>query len=56
MNDLYNRLSVLKILLNSHYGDVKIISNVYEETYKIRQKINTVKIRKYKIQNLFNGR
>jgi hypothetical protein len=54
MNDLYNRLSVLKILLNSHYGEGKIISNVYEETYKIRQKINTVKIRKNKIKNLFN--
>jgi len=56
MNDLYNRLSVLKMLLNSNGGDVKIISNVYEESYKIRQKINTVKMRKNKIQNLFNGR
>ena len=54
MNDLYNRLSVLKILLNSHHGEVKIISNVYEETYKIRQKIHTIKMRKYKIKNLFN--
>ena len=54
MNDLYNRLSVLKMLLNSHYGEGKIISNVYEETYKIRQKIHTVKMRKYKIKKLFN--
>lgn len=64
MKDLYNRLSILKMLLNSNYGDGcatsstegKIIKNVYEETYKIRQKIHTVKMRKNKIKNLFNGR
>ena len=54
MQDLYNRLSILKMLLNTNYGEGKIINNVYEETYKIRQKIHTVKMRKYKIKNLFN--
>lgn len=54
MKELYDRLALLKILLNSHYGEGKIISNVYEETYKIRQKIHTIKMRKYKIKNIFN--
>ena len=53
MKSLYNRLNVLKVLLNSHYGDVKIISNVYEETYKIRQKIHNIKQRKQKIKRLY---
>lgn len=56
MDELYNRLSMLKILLNSNYGEGKVINNVYEETYKIRKKINTVKIRKSKIKNLLDGR
>ena len=47
---------MLKTLLNSNYGEDKIIKNVYEESYKIRKKIRTVKIRKSKIKNLFNGR
>jgi hypothetical protein len=55
MNDLYNRLSLLKVILNSHYGEGKITNNVYEEAYKIRQKIHTVKMRKIKIQNIFYG-
>lgn len=54
MNDLYNRLSVLKLLLNSHYGDSKIISNVYEESYKVREKIKALKLRKEKINKIFN--
>ena len=44
------------MLLNSNYGEGKIVNNVYEETYKIRQKIHKVQMRKYKIKNLFNGR
>ena len=47
---------MLKILLNSHYSEGKIVNNIYEESYKIRKKIHTVKIRKSKIKNLFNGR
>ena len=57
MKDLYNRLSMLKTLLNSNYGateEGKIINNIYEESYKIRKKINNVKIRKSKIKRLFN--
>lgn len=57
MKDLYNRLSMLKTLLNSNYGateEDKIINNIYEESYKIRKKINNVKIRKSKIKRLFN--
>jgi predicted transcriptional regulator len=53
MNDLYNRLSVLKIILNSSYG-ANTAANVYEESYKIRKKISTIKERKKKIKNLFN--
>ena len=66
MKDLYNRLSMLKTLLNSNYGanprEGKIINNsyqnifnsIYEESYKIKKKINNVKIRKRKIKRLFN--
>jgi len=54
MEDLYNRLSMLKILLNSHYGEGKIINNVYEESYKIRKKIHLIKTRKEKIKRIFN--
>jgi hypothetical protein len=48
---------MLKTLLNSNYGateEGKIINNIYEESYKIRKKINNVKIRKSKIKRLFN--
>jgi len=55
MNELYNRLSMLKILLNSNYGEGKIINNVYEESFKIRKKIHTIKSRKEKIKRIFNG-
>ena len=54
MNELYNRLSMLKILLNSNYGEGKIINNVYEESYKIRKKIHSIKVRKDKIKRIFN--
>jgi DNA-binding winged helix-turn-helix (wHTH) protein len=55
MEDLYNRLSMLKVLLNSHYGEGEIIKNVYEESYKIRKKIHSIKVRKEKIKRIFNG-
>jgi hypothetical protein len=54
MKDLHNRLSVLKIILNSSYGDGKITSNVYEESYKIRHRIGTLKSRKEKIKRIWN--
>lgn len=53
MKDLYNRLSVLKIILNSHYGS-NTATNVYEESFKIRRKIETIKKRKQKINQIFN--
>ncbi len=55
MKELYNRLSMLKMILNSHYGEGKIINNVYEETYTIRKKIATIKNRKEKIKRIFNA-
>ena len=55
MNDLHNRLSVLKMILNSNFGvSVNTASNVYEESYKIRKKIHSIKVRKEKIRGLFN--
>ncbi len=55
MKDLYNRLSVLKIILNSNYGvDFSTVNNVYKESYEIRIKIKTIKIRKDKINRIFN--
>jgi hypothetical protein len=57
MDSLYNRLSVLKMILNSSYGvGVNTAANVYEESYKIRKKINTIKERKKKIKKIFDGR
>ena len=56
MNELYNRLSVLKMILNSSYGVGVNAANVYEESYKIRKKINTIKERKKKIKKIFDGR
>jgi hypothetical protein len=55
MKDLYNRLSILKLLLNTSYGDNKTVTNVYEESYKIRKKIHLIKVRKEKIKRIFNG-
>lgn len=55
MSYLQNRLAVLKIMLNSHYGEGKIISNVYEETYKIKKKIFVIKSRREKIKRIFNA-
>ena len=61
MNYLQNRLSVLKIILNSHYsydGDSKVVNNIYEayeETYKIKKKIFFIKSRKEKIKRIFNA-
>ncbi len=55
MKDLYNRLSVLKIILNSNYGvDFSTVNNVYKESYEIRTKIKTIKSRKDKINRIFN--
>lgn len=55
MKDLYNRLSVLKIILNSSYGANTVVeANVYKESYKIRTKIKTIKSRKDKINRIFN--
>ncbi len=60
MKDLYNRLAILKIILNSHYGtntvaNVNTIANVYDESFKIRKKIHSIKTRKEKIKRIFNG-
>ncbi len=54
MNELYNRLSILKMVLNSSYGEGKTVTNIYEESFKIRKKIHSVKMRKDKIKRIFN--
>lgn len=56
MNDLYNRLSVLKVLVNSHYGDAKVNDNIYQESYRIKKRIKCLKLRKQKINKVFNER
>jgi len=61
MKEFYNRLSVLKMILNSSYGEGKTVTNkanvapslVYEESYKIRKKIHSIKTRKEKIKRIF---
>lgn len=43
------------MILNTSYGvGTNTVANVYEESYKIRKKIKTVKVRKNKIKRLFN--
>jgi hypothetical protein len=55
MEDLYNRLSILKMILNTSYGaNITTVTNVYEESYKIRKKIHSIKVRKDKIKRIFN--
>lgn len=54
MSYLQNRLAVLKIMLNSHYGN-NFTFNVYEETYKIKKKIFVIKSRREKIKRIFNA-
>lgn len=55
MKDLNNRLSILKMILNSKYGvDFSTVNNIYKESYKIRIKIKTIKSRKDKINRIFN--
>jgi hypothetical protein len=49
MIDLHNRLSVLKVVLNSSYGvDFSTLNNIYKESYDIRTKIKTIKSRREK--------
>lgn len=55
-----NRLSMLKVLLNSNYGDSKVNlnsktkNNIYQESYRIRKRIKCLKLRKQKINRIFN--
>lgn len=54
MKDLYNKLGVLKIILNSHYGNGNTDINAYEDISKIRRKIEIIKKRKQKINQIYN--
>lgn len=59
MSHLQTRLQILKMIINSEYStDVKgpgpVLQRIYEESYKIRKKINVISVRKYKIKKIFN--
>ena len=55
MKELENKLAYYKMIVNSNYGEnSRLVTNVYSEVFKLRGKIRIVKIRKYKIKNLFN--
>lgn len=56
MKNLYDRLASLKIILNSYYGDVETVSQIYEKTHQIKDKILKVKRRIAKIKKVFNER
>jgi len=57
MKELENKLAYYKMVVNSNYGkNSRLITDVYSEVFRLRGKIRTVKIRKSKIKNLFNGR
>ena len=57
MEELESKLAYYKMIVNSNYGEnSRLVTDVYSEVFKLRDKIRTVKIRKSKIKNLFNGR
>ena len=55
MNELEAKLAYYKMIVNSSYGSMNL-TDVYSEVFKLRSKIHLVKMRKYKIKNLFDGR
>jgi hypothetical protein len=55
MRKLQDRLSLLKLLINTNYGnDGFDVSKVYKESYDIRRKIHSIKMRKDKIKQIFD--
>ena len=56
MKELENKLAYYKMIVNSNYGENSRLTDVYSEFFKLRGKIRTIKNRKIKIKNLFNGR
>jgi hypothetical protein len=52
MSHLQTRLQILKMIINSEYSTD--VMGIYEESYKIRKKINVISVRKYKIKKIFN--
>ena len=57
MKELESKLAHYKMIVNSNHGEKsRLITDVDSEVFKLRDKIRTVKIRKSKIKNLFNGR
>jgi len=54
MRKLQDRLSLLKLIINTNYGnDGFDVSKVYNEYYDIRRKISLLQIRKNKIKSIF---
>jgi hypothetical protein len=54
MRKLQDRLSLLKLIINTNYGnDGFDVSKVYKESYDIRRKISFLQIRKNKIKSIF---
>lgn len=56
MKELETKLAHYKMIVNSSYGDSRLITDTYLEVFKLKSKIRIVKMRKFKIKNLFNGR
>ena len=55
MKEIESKLAYYKMIVNSNYGEnSRLVTDVYSEVFKLRGKIRIVKIRKYKIKNLFN--
>lgn len=54
MRDLEARLAYYKIIINSNYGNSKLLSDIYDEIFQVRNKIRVLKNRKYKIKRLFH--
>ena len=56
MKELETKLAYYKMIINSNYGEnSRLVTDVYSEVFKLRDKVRIVKMRKKKIKRIFNG-
>jgi hypothetical protein len=56
MKELETKLAYYKMIVNSNYGEnSRLVTDVYSEVFKLRDKVHIIKMRKEKIKRIFNG-
>jgi len=56
MKELETKLAYYKMIANSNYGEnSRLVTDVYSEVFKLRDKVRIIKMRKEKIKRIFNG-